>query len=47
MHSHTVGPNETKLSRKDLHNQGKVDVYFFYEQNWSLQMLQAIYETDQ
>ena len=30
MHSHTVGPNATKLPRKGLHNQGKVDVYFFF-----------------
>ena len=33
MHSYTVGPNATKLSRKGLHNQGKVDVYFFSEKN--------------
>ena len=30
MHSHTVEPNATKLLRKGLHNQGKVDVYFFF-----------------
>ena len=33
MHSYTVRANATKLSRKDLHNQGKVDVYFFSWKN--------------
>ena len=33
MHSHTVRPNAMKLSTEALYNQGKVDVYFFFEKN--------------
>ena len=33
MRSRAVEPNSAKLSRKGLYDQGKVDVYFFFEKN--------------